>query len=66
MGAPVTIATGALDLSVVAIIDDSFMVTLYPHTVEVTNLIVVGPSSRVNLEADWVARCVDRLRSASR
>ena len=42
-----------------------FEVFLIPHTLEVTTLSRLKPGARVNLEADLVARYVERLLTAS-
>jgi riboflavin synthase len=39
----------------------AFEVNLIPHTLEVTTLSRLQPGSRVNLEADLVARYLERL-----
>jgi riboflavin synthase len=40
---------------------DAFEVQLIPHTLEVTTLGRLAPGARVNLEADLIARYVERL-----
>jgi riboflavin synthase len=43
-----------------------FSINIIPHTYEVTTLRSLGPGSRVNLEADLIARYVERMLSLER
>jgi riboflavin synthase len=40
-----------------------FSINIIPHTYEVTTLRALRPGSRVNLEADLIARYVERMLS---
>lgn len=46
--------------------DGQFSVNIIPHTLAATNLGALAPGARVNLEADTVARYVERLNQFGR
>jgi riboflavin synthase len=48
-------------LTLTAVADDSFEVALVPHTLEVTTLGSLKPGDAVNLEADLLAKYVEKL-----
>lgn len=50
-----------VSLTVAALTDDGFEVALVPHTLEATTLGARAPGDEVNLEADVVAKYVERL-----
>jgi riboflavin synthase len=56
-----SIAVQGTSLTVAAIDDTGFAVALIPHTLEITTLGRLGPGSRVNLEADVLAKYVEKL-----
>jgi riboflavin synthase len=59
-----SIAVDGVSLTIAAIDDDGFEVALIPHTLEVTTLGRLEPGDEVNLEADALARIVERLLEA--
>jgi riboflavin synthase len=56
-----SIAVQGTSLTVAALDDTGFAVALIPHTLEATTLGALTPGSRVNLEADVLAKYVERL-----
>jgi riboflavin synthase len=56
-----SITVDGVSLTVVEVLDDGFTVAIIPHTAEVTTLGHKGAGDRVNLEADVVAKYVERL-----
>ena len=56
-----SIAVDGVSLTVAALADDAFAVSLIPETLERTNLGRVTNGTRVNLEVDVLARYVERL-----
>jgi len=59
-----SIAVDGVSLTVAALDDDGFEVALIPHTLEVTTLGALEPGDEVNLEADVLAKVVERLVAA--
>jgi len=59
-----SIAVDGVSLTIAAVDDDGFEVALIPHTLEVTTLSLLEPGGEVNLEADVLARHVERLLTA--
>jgi riboflavin synthase len=59
-----SIAVDGVSLTVAALDDDGFEVALIPHTLEVTTLGEIAPGDEVNLEADVLAKVVERLVAA--
>ena len=53
-----------ISLTVYDIRDGAFSVALIPYTLQVTNLRDARPGSLVNLEADVIAKYVERLLAA--
>ncbi len=53
-----SVAIDGVSLTVVGVSDTGFDVALIPHTLEVTNLGIVKPGDRVNLEADVLGKYV--------
>ena len=56
-----SIAVEGVALTVAELDDDGFAVALVPHTLAETTLGGVGPGDEVNLEADVLAKYVERL-----
>lgn len=56
-----SICVDGVSLTINAVDGGVFEVNLIPHTLEVTTLSRLQPGARVNLEADLVARYVERL-----
>lgn len=61
-----SIAIDGTSLTVMRVEDDAFAVGLIPHTLDVTVLGVRKPGDRVNLEADILAKHVERFLSLGR
>jgi riboflavin synthase len=59
-----SIAVDGVSLTVAALDDDGFEVALIPHTLAVTTLGRLEPGDEVNLEADQLAKVVERLVEA--
>ena len=59
-----SIALDGVALTITALDDESFEVSLVPHTLEVTTLGGKRPGDEVNLEADVLAKYVERLVGA--
>ena len=56
-----SVTVDGISLTVAGLSPDSFTVALIPHTLEVTNLRDAGVGDPVNLEADVIAKYVERL-----
>ena len=56
-----SIAVDGVSLTVAALDDEGFAVSLIPETLERTSLGAAGPGVRVNLEVDVLAKYVERL-----
>jgi riboflavin synthase len=56
-----SVAVDGISLTVAALGDDSFDVAVIPHTLAVTTLGRKDPGAAVNLEADLIAKYVERL-----
>jgi riboflavin synthase len=56
-----SITLDGISLTITAVGDDWFDVALIPHTLEVTTLGEAGPGHDVNVEADVIAKYVERL-----
>ena len=56
-----SIAVQGTSLTVAALDDSGFAVALIPHTLEVTTLGLLAPGDAVNLEADVLAKYVEKL-----
>lgn len=59
-----SMAVDGVSLTVAALDDDGFEVALIPHTLAVTTLGRLEPGDEVNLEADVLAKVVERLVAA--
>jgi riboflavin synthase len=56
-----SVCVDGISLTLVSIKESSFIVSILPQTKEVTNLRNLRPGDRVNLEADIIAKYVERL-----
>jgi riboflavin synthase len=56
-----SIAVDGVSLTIAALHDETFEVALVPHTLAATTLGSLEPGDRVNLEADVLAKYVERL-----
>ena len=56
-----SVTVDGVSLTVAELRDGAFVVALVPHTLEVTTLGAARPGQRVNLEADVLAKYVERL-----
>jgi riboflavin synthase len=56
-----SICVDGISLTIVSIGENSFTVSILPQTRAKTNLGVLGPGSKVNLEADVIGKYVERL-----
>lgn len=56
-----SVAVEGVSLTVAELYDDAFGVALVPHTVQTTTLATLAPGREVNLEADMLAKYVERL-----
>jgi riboflavin synthase len=56
-----SIAVDGVSLTVTEVDDEGFGVALIPHTLAVTTLGIKQPGEPVNLEADVIAKYVERL-----
>src|SRR5919202_3647605 len=56
-----SICVDGISLTLVSVEKSSFIVSILPQTKEVTNLRNLRPGDRVNLEADVIAKYVERL-----
>ncbi len=56
-----SVAVDGVSLTVSALSDEGFSVSLIPETLERTNLGAIGEGERVNIEVDILAKHVERL-----
>ena len=56
-----SIGVDGVSLTVAGLDDTGFAVALIPHTLQVTTLGALEPGDEVNLEADVLAKYVERL-----
>ena len=56
-----SVTVDGVSLTVAELADDAFAVALVPHTLEATTLSALRPGQAVNLEADVLAKYVERL-----
>ena len=59
-----SVALDGVSLTVSALTDDVFEVSLIPETLARTNLSELSPGARVNVEVDILAKHVERLIEA--
>ena len=60
-----SIAIDGVSLTIAAVDDDEITVALIPHTLAVTTLGLAAPGCRLNVEADVIARYVERSMERS-
>jgi riboflavin synthase len=60
-----SIAVDGVSLTIAAVDDDEITVALIPHTLAVTTLGLAAPGRRLNIEADVIARYVERSMERS-
>jgi riboflavin synthase len=58
------VAVNGVSLTINEVNGAEFVVNLIPHTLSATNLGALRAGDRVNLEADMLARYVERLHQA--
>jgi riboflavin synthase len=58
-----SIAVNGVALTVTAFDDESFSVSVIPHTLAVTNLGRLSPGDQINLEADLFGKYVERMQA---
>jgi len=56
-----SVAVEGISLTIAALNDDSFDIAIIPKTWELTNLSSLSPGDPVNLEADVIAKYVERM-----
>jgi riboflavin synthase len=56
-----SVTVAGVSLTVAALYDDGFAVAIVPHTLQVTTFGTLAVGDHVNLEADMIARYVERL-----
>jgi riboflavin synthase len=61
-----SLAVDGVSLTVAALHDDGVTIALIPHTLAVTTLGSIRPEDPVNLEADVIAKYVERLMEGAR
>ncbi len=61
-----SVTVDGVSLTVAEVAADAFAVAIVPHTIEATTLSTLRPGQRVNLEADVIAKYVERLLSEGR
>jgi len=59
-----SVTVNGVSLTVNRVHGREFAINLIPHTLQVTNLNVLSPGARVNLEVDLLARYLERLLEA--
>jgi riboflavin synthase len=60
-----SVTVAGVSLTVAELHDDGFAVAIVPHTLQVTTFGTLAPGDSVNLEADMIARYVERLLAAA-
>jgi riboflavin synthase len=61
-----SVAVEGISLTIAALADDYFEVAIIPKTWEVTNFSYLRPGDEVNLEADVIAKYVERILTVDR
>jgi riboflavin synthase len=56
-----SVTIDGVSLTVAELASDAFAVALVPHTLEATTLSTLAPGQEVNVEADVLAKYVERL-----
>ena len=59
-----SVALDGISLTVAAVTEETFTVSLIPHTREVTNLRAKRTGSRLNIETDIIGKYVEKLMTA--
>ena len=59
-----SVAVDGISLTINAIADNTFQVSIIPHTYDVTTLKDLRPGSQVNIESDIIGKYVERLMSS--
>jgi riboflavin synthase len=59
-----SVTVAGVSLTIAELHDDGFAVAIVPHTLQVTTFGTLAVGDRVNLEADMIARYVERLLAA--
>jgi riboflavin synthase len=59
-----SVCVEGISLTIAKLTDDSFDIAVIPKTWELTNLSTLTPGSPVNLEADVIAKYVERMMTA--
>jgi riboflavin synthase len=59
-----SVAVQGVSLTIAELDEGGFAVALVPHTLEATTLGALAPGASVNLEADVLAKYVERLLTA--
>ena len=60
----ISVALDGISLTVAAVTEETFTVSLIPHTREVTNLRAKRTGSRLNIETDIIGKYVEKLMTA--
>jgi len=60
-----SVTVAGVSLTVAELYDDGFAVAIVPHTLQVTTFRTLAVGDSVNLEADMIARYVERLLAAA-
>src|SRR5256714_14645508 len=60
-----SVTVGGVDLTIANLTDDYFEIAVIPKTFEVTNFSQLKPGDEVNLEADVIAKYVERILTHS-
>jgi riboflavin synthase len=60
-----SVTVAGVSLTIAELHDDGFAVAIVPHTLQVTTFGALAVGAAVNLEADMIARYVERLLAAS-
>jgi len=58
-----SVAVEGISLTIAALAEDHFKIAVIPKTWEMTNLSTLSPGDEVNLEADIIAKYVERIMS---
>lgn len=59
-----SVAVDGISLTINAIINNTFQISIIPHTLDVTTLKALRPGSQVNIETDIIGKYVERLMSS--
>lgn len=56
-----SITINGISLTIASLEDNTFSISVIPHTVQNTNLIYLKPGDKVNLESDVIAKYIEKL-----